>query len=97
MVVLWQIQLPQASRVEAFFYERCTNKNYQLNCLSLKFIMATHSSILAWRISWAGEPGRLKSIGSKRSNTTERLSKFICLLGVIPVPCNVAIYGDRNF
>ena len=21
--------------------------------------MATHSSILAWRISWTGEPGRL--------------------------------------
>ena len=73
MVVLWQIQLPQASRVEAFFYERCTNKNYELNCLSLKSIMATHSSILAWRISWAGEPGRLQSVGSKRSNTTERL------------------------
>ena len=24
--------------------------------------MATHSSILAWRISWTGEPGRLQSI-----------------------------------
>ena len=28
--------------------------------------MATHSSILAWRISWAGEPGRLQSMGSQR-------------------------------
>ena len=27
---------------------------------------ATHSSILAWRISWAEEPGRLQSIGSHR-------------------------------
>ena len=26
--------------------------------------MATHSSILAWRISWTEEPGRLQSIGS---------------------------------
>ena len=26
--------------------------------------MATHSSILAWRISWAEEPGGLQSIGS---------------------------------
>jgi len=25
--------------------------------------MATHSSILAWRIPWTEEPGRLKSIG----------------------------------
>ena len=28
--------------------------------------MATHSSILAWRIPWAGEPGRLQSMGSQR-------------------------------
>ena len=26
--------------------------------------MATHSSILAWRIPWTGEPGGLLSIGS---------------------------------
>ena len=26
--------------------------------------MATHSSILAWRIPWIGEPGRLQSTGS---------------------------------
>ena len=25
--------------------------------------MATHSSILAWRIPWTEEPGRLKSVG----------------------------------
>ena len=28
--------------------------------------MATHSSILAWRVSWTEEPGRLQSIGSQR-------------------------------
>ena len=28
--------------------------------------MTTHSSILAWRIPWAKEPGRLWSIGSQR-------------------------------
>ena len=28
--------------------------------------MATHSSILAWRIPWTEEPGRLQSIGSQR-------------------------------
>ena len=28
--------------------------------------MATHSSILAWRILWMGEPGRLQSLGSQR-------------------------------
>ena len=28
--------------------------------------MATHSSILAWRILWTEEPGRLQSMGSHR-------------------------------
>ena len=28
--------------------------------------MATHSSILAWRILWTEEPGRLLSMGSQR-------------------------------
>ena len=28
--------------------------------------MATHSSILAWRISWTEEPGRLQSMGLQR-------------------------------
>ena len=27
--------------------------------------MATHSSILAWRIPWTGEPGGLQSMGSQ--------------------------------
>ena len=27
--------------------------------------MATHSSILAWKIPWAEEPGGLQSIGSQ--------------------------------
>ena len=32
--------------------------------------MATHSSILAWKIPWMEEPGRLQSMGSQ-SDTTE--------------------------
>ena len=28
--------------------------------------MATHPSILAWKIPWTEEPGRLQSIGSQR-------------------------------
>ena len=28
--------------------------------------MATHSSILAWRIPWTEEPGRLQFMGSQR-------------------------------
>ena len=33
---------------------------------SLEKGMATHSSILAWRISWTEEPGELQFIGSQR-------------------------------
>ena len=33
---------------------------------SLEEGMATHSSILAWKIPWTEELGRLQSMGSKR-------------------------------
>ena len=33
---------------------------------SLEEGMATHSSILAWKISWTEEPGGLQSVGSQR-------------------------------
>ena len=35
--------------------------------------MATHSSILAWRIPWTEELGGLQSMGCKESDTTEKL------------------------
>ena len=31
--------------------------------------MATHSSILAWRIPWTEEPGGPQSMGSQKSQT----------------------------
>ena len=36
--------------------------------------MATHSSILAWRIPWTEEPGRLQSMGLQESDTTSQLN-----------------------
>ena len=33
--------------------------------------MATHFSILAWRIPWAEEPGGLQSMGPKESDTAK--------------------------
>ena len=38
---------------------------------TLEEVMATHSSILAWRIPGTEEPGRLQSIGHKESDLTE--------------------------
>jgi len=37
---------------------------------SLEEEMATHSSILAWKIPWTEEPGGLKSMGVAKSQTT---------------------------
>ena len=43
--------------------------------------MATHSSILAWRIPWTEEPGRLQSMGLQQSQTPlKRLSTQACCL-----------------
>ena len=46
--------------------------------------MATHSSILTWRISLTVEPGRLQSMGSQRVRQTERPS---------PVPYSIGATG----
>ena len=36
--------------------------------------MATHCSILFWRISWTEDPGGLQPMGLQESDTTERLN-----------------------
>ena len=41
--------------------------HFSLSCtFTLEKEMATHSSVLAWRIPGSGEPGRLLSMGSHR-------------------------------
>ena len=42
--------------------------------------MATHSSILAWRIPWTEEPDGLQSMGPQRVRYTELLTLNLCLL-----------------
>ena len=42
--------------------------------------MATHSNILAWKIPWAEEPGRLQSTGSQ---SRTRLSSFTYICDTI--------------
>ena len=43
--------------------------------------MATHSSILAWRIPWTEELGGLQSTGRKELDTTEQLHfHFVSLM-----------------
>ena len=50
--------------------------------------MATHSSILAWRIPWTEEPGRLHSPwGHKESDMTEQLTLSISYFIWITLDC----------
>ena len=43
--------------------------------------MATHSSVLAWRIPWTEEPGRLQSIGLQSQTQLKQLSMHACMHG----------------
>ena len=45
--------------------------------------MAIHSSILAWKIPWMGEPGRLQSWGCKELDMTEQLHLLTQILGTV--------------
>ena len=52
---------------------------------SLEKEMATHSSILAWRIPWTEEPGGLQSKGWQELDPTERLNHHqLCFYTSIP-------------
>ena len=51
----------------------------------LKKGMATHSSVLAWRVPWTKEPGGLKSIGLKRVNTTDTHTHIIGLTTTLTI------------
>ena len=44
---------------------------FTFHFLALKKEMATHSSVLAWRIPGTGEPSGLPSMGCTKSDTTE--------------------------
>ena len=58
---------------------------------SLEEEMATHSSILAWKIPWTEEPGRLQSIRLQRvrhdcvtnTHTHSAVNLFFCLFGAV--------------
>ena len=50
--------------------------------------MATHSSILAWRLPWTEEPGGLQSMGSQRAGhdsatNAVNMTIFVCLLSCL--------------
>ena len=46
--------------------------------------MATHSSNLAWKITWMEEPGGLQSMGHKDSDMTEQLKSSTNIYTEVP-------------
>ena len=58
---------------------------------------ATHSSILAWKIPWAEEAGRLQSLGCRESYTTEGLHVLAVTLPLLKQPVlDIPINCYRN-
>ena len=57
------LPLQQETQVQSLGWEDALEKE-----------MATHSSILAWKIPWTEERGKLQSIGSKESDTTKQVT-----------------------
>ena len=46
--------------------------------------MATHSSILAWRIPWMEEPGGLQPVGHEELDTNEQLTLSLSYASTLP-------------
>ena len=69
--------LPSFGMLE-YFFKGLILINVVIYFLALEKEMATHSSVLAWRIPGTGEPGGLPSMGSHRvrHNWTTSLSLF---------------------
>ena len=66
------------TRNRTFISKVKTQKSSSCVCLELFHIswekaMAPHSSTFAWKIPWTEKPGRLQSMGSLESDTTEQL------------------------
>ena len=72
-ICVLKYRLPQCSGEESTAMQE--SQEMQVRSLGradpLEEDMATHSSILAWRIPWTEESGKLQSIGHKESNMTE--------------------------
>ena len=56
---------------KSFLSDQCkeideNNRMGKTRDLFMEKAMASHSSILTWKISWTEEPGRLQSMGSLR-------------------------------
>ena len=63
---------------------------------SLEAGMATHSSILAWRIPWAEEPGGPQSTGSHRVGHDRSDLGHVCTCGTMENPLNSTVTTEEH-
>ena len=70
-------------------WTRLSDFTFTFHFHALEKEMATHSSVLAWRIPGTGEPGGLLSVGSQSRTRLKRLSSssssrhFICITYIL--------------
>ena len=64
-------------------WTRLSDFTFTFHFHALEKAMATHSSVLAWRLPGTGEPGGLPSLGTR----LKRLSSSSCSGGLCPKPC----------
>ena len=67
--VAWKIPKEEPGRLQSMGSQsrtRLSDFTFTFHFYALEKEMATHSSVLAWRIPGTGEPGWLPSVGSHR-------------------------------
>ena len=72
LIELWEMVKDReawcaAVHVVAKSWTRLSDFTFTFHFHALEEEMATHSSVLAWRIPWTEEPGRLQSMGLLRA------------------------------
>ena len=71
---------------------RLSNFIFTFHFHALEKEMATHSSVLAWRIPGTGEPGGLLSLGSHRVG--HGLAAAAAASLILPVRCGFLVKGE---
>ena len=66
LVLINLVEWRERELVLALFWPNLSNFTFTFHFHTLEKEMATHSSVLAWRIPGTGKPGGLLSMGSHR-------------------------------
>ena len=59
--------------------------------------MGTHSSILAWEITWTGEPSKLQSMGTQRVRHAWACNLFTINEGILLTFQKKKLYTSKSY